>query len=251
MKWKLVIIFVWLIVQTQAQTRAFLNAAREALETKDQVTEIDEREAEPESFDILSDETLRLEELFLSELKDLSRSKPDQLKKSQTLTTLAQLATQSWKGSHYSDAKKWRKLSKHFKRSSNRCASRFNLMKEVSFRVSLIDNHGKRFYYDRLGSEGGLNLYSGTKPRGTKEREETEQIPLESFSEEELIEQFVRQVSRKRILSDLKRGRIAYAGLSVQIDERSLYKNRIPTARIVLIVGARRLKDIRVKKKST
>ena len=88
-------------------------------------------------------------------------------------------------------------------------------MKQVSFRVSLVDNHGKKFYYDRLGSGGGLNLYTGKKPKTKQEREEAEEIPLTFFTEEELVETFITQVRRKHLYSDLRKGYYACAGVSV------------------------------------
>ena len=98
-----------------------------------------------------------------------------------------------------------------------------------------------------------LNLYAGKKPIGlTKEEKEElpDPIPLDYSTEQQLVDQFWRELRRNSIIRDLKRGRYACVGVNVEVDERTLNRKRIPTARVVIIFGARRLREIKIKETS-
>ncbi|MDG1332280.1 MAG: hypothetical protein P8P74_08110 [Crocinitomicaceae bacterium] len=233
------------------QVRAFNKRAKELIETKDSIQDIEEEAPSSEYYAFLSEGSDALNALFMSETKSMARSKPDELTKSQTLMSLAELATDAWKGTQYADRKKWKALSKHFHRAFNRSTSKFNYTKEISFRVKLVNNHGKKFYCDKKPGICEFNLYAGKKPTGlTKEEKENlpDPTPLDYFTEQQLVDQFWRQMRRNKIIKDLKRGRYACVGVNVEVDERTLNRKRIPTARVVIIFGARRLREIRIKK---
>ena len=237
------IAFLMTFLQGNSQTSKFREEAATIVKNKDSTVEIVLTSASTEPYDFLSRGSEDLKLLCLSELKDISRNKPDELRNSITLEQLAALATKYWRGSHYSDSKKWNKLHKYFRRASDKVRAGFNIMKEVSFRIPLVDGEGREFYYDSKG-EGGLNLYQGKKPRTKQEREENEAIPLKFFTEEQLVKMFVKRIKKKRLYNDLKSGNISCVGLSIEIDEKTLYRTKIPTARVVLVIGARRLKNI-------
>lgn len=235
---------------SMAQVRVFNEAAKELIEAKDSIVEIDTNEPSNEPYNYLSEGSEALNVLFMSETKSLSRARPDELAESRTLMSLARLATNAWKGTQYSDSKKWRALSKHFKRAFNKSTTKFNYTDEISFRIKLVNNHGKRYYYDKRVGLSDHNLYVGKKPKGlTKEEKEElpDPIPLSLFTEEELVELFVKQLKKENVIRDVRRGRYSCIGINVEIDERTLNRNRIPTARVVMIFGARRLREVRVK----
>lgn len=229
-----------------SQARKFINQAKEALQIVDTVSVIDEMTATEEEYDLLTEGSERLEDLFLAKLKALSRPRPDELKESNTLAILSNLATSCWKGAHYVNARKWKRLTKFFQRAAYGSTTPFNIMRQYSFRIPLVDNFGMKFYYDRSGLNGGLNLYSGTRPKSAEEREEHDPVPLVFFSERVLVEKFMREIRRKRILPDLKRGGFSFVGVSIKIDQNTLHRNRIPTGRVVVVFGARRMKDLKI-----
>ncbi len=233
-----------------AQTRVFSEGAKVLIEAVDSIVEIEEIVPSSEAFDFLSNGADPLNTLFVANLKSLSRNHPDELKESKTLSTLAELATLAWKGSQYTDSKKWAGIAKHFRRAFERSSAKFNYTKQISFRIKLLDNKGKNFYLDKKAGVSALDLYQGKKPTGLTKSEKEElpdPIPLDFMTEEQLVEQFSVQVKRQKLMADLKRGRYAYAGIHVEIDQTSLNKNKIPTARVVVVLGARRLRDIRIK----
>lgn len=235
---------------TMAQVRVFNTQAKELIEGKDSIQEIEDQTPSSEYYEFLSEGSEGLNALFMSEAKSIARARPDELTKSQTLMSLAKLATDAWKGTQYADRKKWKALSKHFHRAFNRSTSKFNYTKEISFRIKLVNNHGKKFYCDKKIGVSELNLYSGKKPKGLTKAEKEElpdPTPLDYFTEKELVDQFWRQLRRNKVIRDLKSGRYACVGINVEVDERTLNRQRIPTARVVIIFGARRLRDIRIK----
>lgn len=240
----LILISSWSV---SGQTRKFNEESRLILSAKDSTFELVDRPATEMTFNCLIDSPEELNAVFLSHLHAYARKRPDELEGSKTLMILSELAVKFWKGSVYSDKKKWGKLSKHFKRASNRTVSKFNILKEISFRIPLVNDRNSKFYYDPKGSGGGLNLYFGRKPKNQREREEINQVPLPLYTESELLDLFITEVKRKGVYSDLKKGLYAYVGLHLEVDQNSLYKNRVPTARVVLICGARRLRNIRVR----
>lgn len=251
---RLFLLLSMLIVATSciAQSRVFNDGAKALIDAKDSIQEIDEVLPTDEQFDFLSDGTSTLNDLFLAKLHSLSRNRPDVLQESKTLSTLASLATLAWKGSQYSDSKKWAGIAKHFRRAFERSSAKFNYTRQISFRIKLLDNNGKKFYFDKKAGVSALNLYEGKKPRGLTKSEMDElpdPVPLDFMTENELIDQLLMQIKRQKLFSDLKRGRYAFAGINVEIDQNTLSKNKIPTARVVLVLGARRLRDIRIKKR--
>ncbi len=235
------LLFLMLSFNGVAQSWRFRKEAMETMAPKDSIYAIDTISAKHDSYDFVADSATALKQLFLSQLWELSRNKPDTLVESENLTLLANLATKYWKGSQYTDDKKWRKLNKYFRRASSLTVFNFNLMQQVSFRVPLVDHEKDAFYYDPKGSEGGLNLYKGKRPKTKEEREN--QIALRNYSQQELVELFVDEIDRK-ILSNLKKGNIGFAGISVELDKKTLYKTRIPTVRVVIVFGAKKFRNI-------
>lgn len=244
---QVLILLLLLPLSTSAQTRKFIDRALETISGKDTVHEISITHASTDRFDVLSRDNEQLEALFIGTLCKRSPSRK-RLMESAALKSLSLIAVEVWKGDHYTDHRKWSKLNKYFNRVLRHSTGRFNMIKTYSFRVKLVDNRGRLFHYDRRVSEGELNLFFGgkrKKPKRIDDESEDERVPLESFTEEEILSAFMRRMRKKSMLSYIRKGVFEYAGLSVEVDERSLFRNRIPTARVVVFLGARRLKRVR------
>lgn len=246
------VLFCLFLFNAIGQTSLFKNEAKELIEATDSIYDIEDVTNSKDEYNFLSEGMEPLNAICLSELKSISRNRPDELKTSKTLSTLAQLATKAWRGSHYSDGKKWAGIAKHFRRAFERSTSKFNYTKQISFRIELIQNDNKRFYYDKKPGISDVHLYKGKKPRNLSKKKKEElpdPTPLRYMTETELLNQFVSQLKRQQLISDVKRGKYAYVGLHIQLDDNTLNKNRIPTARVVLVLGARRLQKIRIKQR--
>ncbi|MCR9172170.1 MAG: hypothetical protein NXI10_06745 [bacterium] len=238
------IVFVILILSAgnaSAQSWKFRKEALQVMEPEDSVFHIDTLSPAESAYDFLADSATALHSLFLTALYEESRNRPDTLMQSENLTRIADLATKYWRGSQYSDKKKWKKLDKYFRLAGNMTSFNFNLMEQVSFRVPLVDVMGNSFYYDPKGNAGGLNLYRGKSPKTKEEREN--QVPLRKYSQEELVEIFMRRMDKK-MLNSLRKGNIAFVGLSLELDKNSLYRTKIPTVRVVVVFGAKRFRAV-------
>lgn len=225
------------------QTSVFKEMVKQMDLTSDTSYAIEPAYAAAEDFDFTVRSESDLEAIFLAELS--GESKKGALQRNESLSRLAQAATQAWYGSQYTDKDRWKRLEKYFNRANHQIVSAFNLMDVVSFRVPLMHKPRKGFYYDRKGPEGALNLYEGDRPV-TEEEKEAEPIPLRFLTEEEILEHLIKQMKRLRKFRFIKKGTFDYIGVSIVVDQKSLYKTRIPTARVVVVLGAKRLKYIKV-----
>ncbi len=240
-----ILTFVFIASLAMGQSRTFIAKAKATLESTDSFESIDAAHSGTDEYDFVNQGMGELESVFLSEMKSVSKNKPDELQVSKTLKSLAIIATEAWRGSQYADHKKWKKMNKYFRRASNLSTSRFNMIKSVSFRIPLVNNHAKKYYYDRKGIAGELNLFYGNAPKTKEEREEMVQEPLPFYSEKELLEKSMHKLRKRGVLGDVKRGYYAYVGIKIEVDKKTLFKNKLPTARIVVLLGARRMSKVR------
>jgi len=214
----------------------------------DETSSIKESQPEKSDFDFLNTDISNLEDHLLSELGNASHNTNQPLLISKTLTSLSKASIQAWKGSQFEDKKKWTGLNKHFKRAKLHLTTNFNLFESYSFRIELLNsNHQKNYYFDRSTPKNSVYLFKGKRPR-TKEEKEMEKIPLNFFSSKELCDQVMNQLKKNGSLNRLKVGTYCFVGLSIEVDQNSLYKNRVPTARVVVFFGAKRLQKLKVQK---
>lgn len=239
----LILMLFGLPLQISAQTAVFKSLVQSLDLSKDTCLTIEREKPQSEVYDFVGLGGARLERLLLSELMDAS--KKDELQESAALRSLTSAAATAWYGSQYSERDRWRKLEKYFQRSNHQLVSKFNILKTTSFRIPLMETPNRGFYFDRHGDEGALNLYQGKRPT-SKEDKEKEKIPVRCYTEKELVDRLLKNLNRGGFYRGIRNGIYTFVGVSIQIDEKSLYKNKIPTARVVIMFGAKRLQRIRV-----
>lgn len=198
-----------------------------------------------EEFDPVHSSQDNLVDLTLAYFASNSRGKKI-VYQSEVLQQLSELATKYWRNREYHDLKKWKKTCIHIKRGINRSKTEFNIVKEFSFRIKLVSNHGKKFHYDSKKGKNAINLFYGRSgQRKVKnedgEWEEVEKEPLPLLTEIEIFGAIERELKRKGILRAVKKGWFNYFGVSVIIDKKNLFKNRLPTARVIILCGGKRL----------
>lgn len=225
-----------------AQTAVFKSLVQSLDLSKDTCISIEKVKPTTEAYDFVGLGGERLERLLLSELMVVS--KKDELKESTALRNLTDAAATAWYGSQYSERDRWRKLEKYFQRTNHQLVSKFNILRTTSFRIPLMETPNRGFYYDRHGEEGELNLFQGKRPRSKEEKDE-EKIPVRSFTEKELLDRLLKNLNRGGFYRGIRNGIFTFVGVSIQIDEKSLYKNKIPTARVVIMFGAKRLQRVK------
>lgn len=228
------------------QARRFEAQMNEIFNLMDKPVEISERIASSEQFNFLVKESTVMDEICLSVILREHKKGKSNLQKSLTLSKFAEAATEAWKGSHYAEKDKWINLNKYFKRAKVNLPTNFNLIESVSFRIDLMSTTKKLWYYDRKGDKGDLNLYEGRKPRNKEEEELNEKIPVPVCTELEIEKQLLDELSRRGIVRKLNKGVYSFVGVSIKVDENTLFRSKLPTARVVVFLGARRLQNLKI-----
>lgn len=241
---KVVILFLFFLLFTQwgiSQKSAFFREAEAVFHIKDSISEIEKTNCTETDYVFQQIGMGDLEQKLLSRLKKEGRACKDDVRQSKTLSIMAHLAINTWKGDYFSSADKWFKLNRYFNRVSRMNEKPFHEINSTSCRIKLVNNRGKKFFYfNDKNAPNDINLFFGKKPtkREIDEGFVLEKLPL--YTDEQLLEQIIKELRRSKMFRQLKRGNFSYIGLKIEIDEKSLYKNQLPTARIVVIAGARR-----------
>lgn len=238
---KLLLFFLFSSLLAYGQTRTFLKQVEELFYIQDSVMEISHLTASNSFHDFQAHGFKTIEDQLLWYLNRKGRVCKDEIKQSKTLQIMAEISIVSWRGTQYSDSKKWAKLNRYFKRVSRLNRKQFHEILSSSCRIELVNRKGKKFFYLRdEDNPEGLNLYFGEKPSNKELEEGVDLEPLPLFTEKELIDQIEKKIKTSKMFRHLRRGNLSFLGLKIELDERTLYKNKIPTARVVILAGARR-----------
>lgn len=230
-----------------AQTSEFRRMCAEFAHMVDTSYEVNQASISDSEYDFTSEGIEPLTSKVLSFLHKKANTKKTPFQQSEVLTRMAASATKAWYGSQYTDRSKWKRLEKYIRRSKHTVTTNFNILTSLSFRINLMHVPRNDFYYDRKGPEGELNLYLGQRPK-TEEEKEAEPVPVPFLTEKAILKRIERELSRKGALRAIKKGIYSYVGISIVVDQKSLYKERMPTARVVIFLGAKRLQRLKIKK---
>lgn len=226
------------------QTSVFRSEIESILHSTDNISSISEVRAGTEQFNFFTENLHALRELYYAEISLSSRREKYKIQHSEILEKLSEAATKAWKGSQYADKDKWNALKKHFKRAKLKMTTNFNLFETYSFTIPLTNAKGRKFHYRRNTPKGEQYLFFGK--RKVVKNEETESEPLPFFTQAELIEKLMDKLNRNGSAAKIRKGIYRFVGISIELNERSLYKNAIPTARVVVFFGANRMQQVRV-----
>ena len=181
-----------------------------------------------------------------NKLKKLCSTKYNELRYSKMLQQMANFASLSWKGSGYSNQKKWASLEKRFKRIKRRTITGFNIVKCISFRIPLTESKSKQVYFDNEDSTSEFHLFYGKKLTKKEIEEGKTPVSVVELSRNELEKKFISHLKRNGVYNDICKGVYSSIGISIKIDENTLKKNTLPTARVVLFLGSKRLQRLKI-----
>jgi len=180
-------------------------------------------------------------------IQSKSKRKKDVIQCSSVLMELAALTNDHYSKLPKASATKWKSIKKQLYRSLLGSKCKFGMISIYSFNIPLINENGA-FYYDEEGPDDEFNVYKGkTKIKPTEENPDPEIVPLRYYSEEELHKLILRKLSGVNCSNELKKGRCSYYGYSVSFDKRTLGRNKIPQAQVVVILGTKRLELLKKK----
>lgn len=194
--------------------------------------------------DVLNDSVSGIENLMRVELTKHYRSlkNSDTLKESVVLNHLSFIAVKRISGITGAKPEKVLRVKRKLFRIFRSSRSSFGLIEIYAFDLELVQ-HKKHFYYDKKGENGGFNLYEGKKkPKATEENPEPETTPLHLYTETEMLEQISEKMRKKGLIRELKGGMISYEGFAIIPNRRTFYRKKIPTVKVVVITGTRRLR---------
>jgi hypothetical protein len=121
------------------------------------------------------------------------------------------------------------------------------LVDVVVNKKKLINHNGGSFFYNRLDNETELHLFYGHKDDLKDSAYLPEAVPLYTYRSlaESVVEQNVRypngQCLRSRAYS--------YMSCRIELDERTVHKNQIPTGKVIIIFGGYRTQDYKMRKR--
>lgn len=222
----------------------FIAEARYHLEDHDTFSQLTEARAGTGTINVLSDSVATIESLLVSVFLSNYRttSDLDTLRESLVLRQLSQIACKRISGIVDAKPEKASRIRRKLFRVFRSAQSSFGLIEFYAFDLELVQHHGA-FYYDRKGDAGGFNLYKGKrKPKPTKEEPEPETIPLELVTEAEMLDQLKAQMRKKGLTRELKGGMMSCVGYAVIPNRKTFFRKKIPTVKVVVITGTRRLR---------
>lgn len=194
-----------------------------------------------------SDESMNdLSELFATQIWQFTSKRYSELQYSEMLSQMSVFATESWRGSNYESKKKWSKLDKRFRRAKRNTTAGFTVVKCVSFRINLTETKGKRVYCDEMDGDGRFNLFYGRRISEQEKEEGKVPIPVKVLNIEQLNRKLIRALKSQKVYNDLHKGVYSSLGISVVLDKKTVGKNTFPTARVVVLLGAKRLQRIKI-----
>lgn len=221
----------------------FIREARYHLPRKDSLFPFEAAYKISGEYNYFQDSTLQLELMMNGMLKKGNRNRADTLKQSLVLTQLSTLCVKRIHTLMPKKVKRKRSLEKRIRRIFFGSNCNFGLIETISFEIPLVKSKGD-FHYNKKGADGGFNLYDGkSKPKATKESaaaDEPKEVALEGYSYEEIQRLISTQFSRKKVNRHLTEKNIAAFGYFIQLDESTLNKSRIPTLKVLLILGEKR-----------
>lgn len=245
MKNGLFIVFLLPFFQIRAQyIPEFIKEARYHLEDVDSFYIPEVSSYGGNWIDVLSDSVSGIENLLRVAITENYQSKKniDTLKESVVLHHLSFIAGKRISGITGAKPEKVSRIKRKLFRVFRSARSSFGLIEVYAFDLELV-NHKGHFYYDKKGEDGGFNLYEGKKkPKATEENPNPETIPLHLYTETEMLEQITRRMRQKGLTGELKGGMMSYIGYTVIPNRKTFFRKKIPTAKVVVITGTRRLR---------
>ncbi|MES2396350.1 MAG: hypothetical protein V4549_10125, partial [Bacteroidota bacterium] len=108
--------------------------------------------------------------------------------------------------------------------------------------VKCVNYRGSKFYLDKDDTETSTHLFVGKKPsKKEKEEKDFKAIPLKPYSYNELADILAKQfISDEGTFKILNNGYDKF-GFSIAVEKRTLFRNKIPVIKAIIIVGGNRI----------
>lgn len=116
----------------------------------------------------------------------------------------------------------------------------------LSFNLRVMDFKGYNFYYLKTAHETELKLFKGSKPevKDSTKLAELEKEPIKMYTYKKLAEHFYKNILKRKYNKLINSANYSSMGIYFKIDPRTLHRNKIPEAAVIIIFGANRLKEM-------
>ena len=243
----LLVAFNLLTVIAYSQFNYFVYYTRQILSKTDSIFMSDFVKPNASELNTYQDSVTTLNTLVDYSIQSKSKRKKDPIQCSTVLMELSALTNEHYSKLPKASATKWKSIKKQLYRSLLGSKCKFGMISIYSFNIPMLLEKGD-FYYDKDGPTGEFNLYKGkTKIKPTEENPDPEIVPLTYYTEEALHKLILRKLAGVNCSNELKKGRCSYYGYSVSFDKRTLGRNKIPQAQVVVIIGTKRLELLKKK----
>lgn len=241
-------IFCFISFYSFAQVRE-LNQALDSLNNfNDQLSETEITKPNEELVNLPDIDSKKLTNiLHYAMFKSIRKKHAKSFQTSENLNRIAEVCNTILSKSKFENKTSWTNLQKYLHRSFRGINCDFSIIQATAFRVPLIKVHGK-YYYDKSDIDTDLHLFKGKKKTLTKkEIEEGKTIepkPLEPINEIELAKLYKKKIYKGLKKKHLARGTFTRIGVHILLDEKTINRKKIPTLKVIVIIGAKKLQDV-------
>lgn len=129
------------------------------------------------------------------------------------------------------------------KKAAERVNYRVSLIEPIIGRPSLVRYKGSNFWHNRKDTEPGFQLYKGAKPSPKDSAYVPE--PVEPHTYRSFAENVVAREIGSRGRADVLDKYYDHMACHVDVVESSIYKSRLPYAKVLIMVSGRRLRLVK------
>jgi hypothetical protein len=105
-----------------------------------------------------------------------------------------------------------------------------------------VNSKGFKFYYDREDTETNTHLFMGNRPtKKEKEKDTYKSTPIKLFSYNELADLIAKQFMKDDGSFKILNNGFDKFGFSIAVEQSTLYRNRLPKIKIIIILGGNRI----------
>lgn len=200
--------------------------------------EIEKVNASSVTFHPIHGDYQNLELLTKSFIAQTSRNKYWSMSESTFLNQIAFAGTASFSLRYFTKRKKMKYPQKHVNRIVFKNSTKYGIVEVFAFSIPLV-KESKPFYYNRKLGKDDVNLF-----KGRSINKDEDEIPLEYYTEEELMQSIEKKMRTRGIIIKLRSSGYFSCGVSIIPEHRTFHRKKIPIARVFICLGAKRMQLI-------
>lgn len=150
----------------------------------------------------------------------------------------------------YNNGTPYWKVTRHTELGIRHLEGTNRVFTAYTFYTNLTNLKGySTFYYDRKGPDGKMNLYFGTKGARKRNGDTKEVKPVSPITEKQWVRKITKTLYRMAKRYGIRSKKYSHIGISVLLDQYSVYRRRIPHAYVMIVVGGSQTQQIEEDKK--